>query len=519
MAEIYLNEKGEAITPQTGATAPSYTNPGSSIYSQFSRLSPINAGALGITPINDPSLGFGSWQQNPMMGSSPIFVPQAGVGSPAVPTQQYSSPAMPGGATPPSVITRPPLKLTAPENTDMKADGLSEAPVSVNGTGAATPNVDTEALRRQTESYTTPLMKSLQEQELAKQREIEMAKQTASGTPNMPTSPNTYDEIKRMEEEQQLAEKQRQIDDYMTQAGVIQGRMSQLEAERDMQTSNIELRGGDSMYGITARQAAVEKLYASKIAAEAANLIPIQMNVDILQGKIENANAKIEQYIEAKTNDWKMKYDREVDFRNNNQEILKDLGKEYTDIIDKQIAESQRVYEEKKAEARDIIDLQLDAMTNYGISLDLTGLSFDDAVSAYQRAVLPAARAKQTNSTGTKYETAVRNAIDDLYAGKYGTYGAREKLIASLKGQFPTVDVAKDIYGDEARGIAGRVPNDYETNIVPGTQGQISQWEAESAAWEWLGSAEAQGLTSEQKAAQLMAQGFNPEDFGWALNQ
>jgi len=61
-----------------------------------------------------------------------------------------------------------------------------------------------------------------------------------------------------------------------------------------------------------------------------------------------------------------------------------------------------------------------------------------------------------TNTTKT-YETELRNEIDKLYAGTYGTAGAREKVIANLQSKFPGIDVAKDIYK--------RVPDGYESNI------------------------------------------------------
>lgn len=65
----------------------------------------------------------------------------------------------------------------------------------------------------------------------------------------------------------------------------------------------------------------------------------------------------------------------------------------------------------------------------------------------------------EKSSTGgaAKYDTALRSGINNLYAGDYGKDGAREKLIANLKGQFPGVDVATDIYT--------RVPDGYEQYI------------------------------------------------------
>jgi len=59
-----------------------------------------------------------------------------------------------------------------------------------------------------------------------------------------------------------------------------------------------------------------------------------------------------------------------------------------------------------------------------------------------------------TSITGANYNTRLNQEIANLYAGRYGTTGAREKVIQILKKEFPSVDVAGDIYN--------RVPDNWE---------------------------------------------------------
>jgi len=59
-----------------------------------------------------------------------------------------------------------------------------------------------------------------------------------------------------------------------------------------------------------------------------------------------------------------------------------------------------------------------------------------------------------TSITGANYNTRLNQEIANLYAGRYGTIGAREKVIQILKNEFPSVDVARDIYN--------RVPDNWE---------------------------------------------------------
>jgi len=62
-----------------------------------------------------------------------------------------------------------------------------------------------------------------------------------------------------------------------------------------------------------------------------------------------------------------------------------------------------------------------------------------------------------TNQYGVSYTTRFKEELANLYAGRYGTEGAREKVLEILKKEFANVDVAKDVYT--------RIPDGYESGI------------------------------------------------------
>lgn len=66
-----------------------------------------------------------------------------------------------------------------------------------------------------------------------------------------------------------------------------------------------------------------------------------------------------------------------------------------------------------------------------------------------------------TSSTGEKYSSRLSEEIDNVYKGIYGTDGAREQAINILQREFPSLDVANDIYR--------RVPDGYEKNVKADT--------------------------------------------------
>lgn len=79
-----------------------------------------------------------------------------------------------------------------------------------------------------------------------------------------------------------------------------------------------------------------------------------------------------------------------------------------------------------------------------------------------------------TSPTGANYNTRLNAEITNIYAGKYGTTGAREQAIKILQSEFPNVDVAKDIYN--------RAPDGWEkmkVKIEAGTGGlstEVGGW-------------------------------------------
>jgi len=71
-----------------------------------------------------------------------------------------------------------------------------------------------------------------------------------------------------------------------------------------------------------------------------------------------------------------------------------------------------------------------------------------------QTTTAPTTTKAPTSITGANYNTRLNQEIANLYAGRYGTTGARERVINILQREFPSVDVAGDIYN--------RVPDNWE---------------------------------------------------------
>ena len=103
-----------------------------------------------------------------------------------------------------------------------------------------------------------------------------------------------------------------------------------------------------------------------------------------------------------------------------------------------------------------------------------------------------------------KYETRLNQEISNVYGGRYGKQGSREQAISVLQGEYPDMDVSKDIFR--------RIPDGYEKSVTQ-AGGSIDQWEYDAAIWQWL-SSEGSGLTDEEKAQQIKSLGRNPESFG-----
>lgn len=61
------------------------------------------------------------------------------------------------------------------------------------------------------------------------------------------------------------------------------------------------------------------------------------------------------------------------------------------------------------------------------------------------------------------YDSRLKEEIGNLYSGRYGTAGAREKVINILRGEFPNANVSSDIYR--------RIPDGYEKSVKGGALG------------------------------------------------
>jgi len=105
------------------------------------------------------------------------------------------------------------------------------------------------------------------------------------------------------------------------------------------------------------------------------------------------------------------------------------------------------------------------------------------------------------------FDSAVKAGITNLQKGeKWGTVFDR------IKNQFPDMD---DNTIDKALGPEWRTEGAFEEwKAKQYKQGTQTEWQTQAPVWEWLASEEALNMTDEQKKQEIMANGFNPEDFG-----
>mgnify|MGYP001596401641 CR=1 FL=1 len=87
-------------------------------------------------------------------------------------------------------------------------------------------------------------------------------------------------------------------------------------------------------------------------------------------------------------------------------------------------------------------------------NLEKTTQAMDIAAQRLELAKAKTTTQSPESATGANYNTRLGQEISNLYSGRYGTKGAREKILSILKSEFPSVDVAKDIYN--------RVPDNWK---------------------------------------------------------
>jgi len=119
--------------------------------------------------------------------------------------------------------------------------------------------------------------------------------------------------------------------------------------------------------------------------------------------------------------------------------LTSELAEEREKRKEKQVATSTTVTDEKG--------------NQYLVLLDANG-------NEIKRIYIGKAEKSGTSPVYGNYRDRLEEEIKNLYAGMYGTEGAREKVIRILKREFPDMDVAGDVYA--------RVPDDWEKRTKEG---------------------------------------------------
>jgi len=229
-----------------------------------------------------------------------------------------------------------------------------------------------------------------------------------------------------------------QSNTLIAEANVIREGIAKLEDAKNQEILSMRERGGVSQVTLNARENIAEMKWNSRISAESAKLSGYAATIDALNGNITRAQSFITQAVNAATYDQEQNLNRLTQTYEMNKDLFSSLGSQYQNAFNQAINIRQQELADAKAEKTAILNLQVDAASNYGVVLDLAGMNYEQASQTYAQAVSPiqaqglaVERAKAlsglnsvpstipANATPTDIEQIVlKSKIDQLPAGQ-----------------------------------------------------------------------------------------------------
>ena len=308
-----------------------------------------------------------------------------------IPTTAGGMPLLFGGAAQAAEITPLPPEV-APISADLLAKGgelvIPEVPVS------EAPDKITD-LTADLEGYLKLLQTQMEEAKKAK--EITVTEQEEAKTKIQKwweTLTGREAKLEAERERWEVPETLEQIKTLVAEAGTIRDNIINLGEQRDARKLALEERGGVPLDLLTRRQAIVDRQYNSRIAAESARLGAKASMIQALQGNLATARELANETVNAMVYDQQIEYQMLTATYNMNKDLIDDLSEEYQTIFTNLIAEKKDQLALARQDQEAIMNLTLSAATDYGITLDLTGYTKEEAINAYKAAVTPAAKRK-----------------------------------------------------------------------------------------------------------------------------
>jgi len=215
------------------------------------------------------------------------------------------------------------------------------------------------------------------------------------------------------------------------QLSAFSAQMADLETKKQNAMDIIGNKSVDERY-ITQEQAVVAKRYDSQIASVSAQAGTVAYTLQLQQGLVKDAKETANMVIDAMTYDQKQKV-ADMDWAISTYSDLYDaMGKEEQQQWDN----AHQIAQDEYQKALDMANLQLEQL-----KLNQTSTT--------------------TNPIGEDLDKRLATEISNLYSGRYGTEGAREKVISMLQSEFPSSDVSSLVYN--------RIPDGYEKQIKGST--------------------------------------------------
>jgi len=293
---------------------------------------------------------------------------------------------------------------------------------------------------------------------------LEKIKEAIAGRPSM------EELLKAGQEKYKVPELYEKLLALTPEIDTLNKKMADLDTQEQQRLLISEQKMAPMVF-IRGEQALIQRQFAIQKSAVAAELGAKTALAEMYRGNIDTANKLISQTVEAQLYDIKQKIDDYKFFFDYYNDYYNTLDKDIKNTIDRQYDILTRQEELEKQNLLMKYEL-IQTAWKYGVdpglsASDIKTKSFDDILAiitskvSSKAATITATTQVPKSITGVDYNTRLKEEINNLYAGRYGVEGAREKVINILQREFPGIDVAADVYS--------RAPDGWESGMKGAT--------------------------------------------------
>ena len=311
-----------------------------------------------------------------------------------------------------------------------------------------------------------------------------------------------------------------QIKTLQTEAGTIRENIISLEQQRDARKMATEGKAM-SMVAIQGEQALIDRAYNSRIAAEASRLSAKGAMISSLQGNMNMARQLAAETVSAMVYDQEREYRMLQDTYNMNQDLIKELGVDYDNAFKSAVSAAETKYKETKSEKEDIMKLQISAATNYGVQLDLTGMTIEEATKSYNETISPLAK-EERELTLTRQRQLISGGVAGVTTATVtftSPTGEKESVnLATVSG----LERYRELGGDRVAARLQLDKTDYSSGAVDELLDKVYGLTPTSASGQQIELkktlvqlAKREGIWREDAETVILEAGFTPDDKVW----